>query len=198
MYIFNLRPDLVGQPTFVGNLLTPEECKAIISGGESNLQLEPGKTEGDQGQVRENLRKSEISWLTPDGEHRWLFDRIRDCINAVNSVWFRYTLVGFEGIQFTKYSNKGGQSDFYSSLTDTASLAGGNVRKLSFTIQLSDPETYSGGDVLLYSSLSDSASLSKTVGSISFFPSYTIHEVVPVTRGVRYSLVGWAVGPAFI
>jgi PKHD-type hydroxylase len=194
MYVFNLRPDLVGQPTFVGNLLTAEECKAIISGGEINL--EAGRTEGQE--VRENLRKSEISWLTPNGEYRWLFDRIRDCINAVNSDWFRYDLLGFEGIQFTKYSNKSGKPDFYSSHKDTQATDGGTVRKLSFTIQLSDPETYSGGDVLLYNSLSDSASLSKTVGSISFFPSYTIHEVVPVTRGVRYSLVGWAVGPAFI
>ena len=47
-------------------------------------------------------------------------------------------------------------------------------------------------------SLTDFATLSRATGSISFFPSYTIHEVKPVTRGTRYSLVGWACGPAFI
>ena len=132
-------------------------------------------------------------------EHAWLFNRIRDCTNAVNADWFRYDLIGFEGLQFTKYAyGKDARPDFYSSHKDTALLPGGTVRKLSFTIQLSDPETYEGGDVVLYNSLIDTANLSRALGSISFFPSYTIHEVTPVTRGVRHSLVGWACGPAFV
>ena len=195
MYLFNLRPTLVGQPTFVGNFLTEEQCRAIIGSCESNLQLQAGLIEDNQ--VHENLRSSTISWLSPEGEHRWLFDKIRDCMNAVNSDWFRYDLVGFEGIQFTKYSYQGGHADFYSSHIDILS-SNGTVRKLSFTIQLSDPDSYGGGDVVLYSSLIDSVALSRAIGSISFFPSYTIHEVVPVTSGVRYSLVGWGRGPAFI
>jgi len=195
MYLFNLRPDLTGQPTFIGNFLSEEQCKVIISSCDVTLQLQAGETE--DGRVHENLRSSGISWLTPDSNHRWLFDKIRDCINAVNSDWFRYKLVGFEGIQFTKYSYKAGRSDFYSSHVDTAS-SNGTVRKLSFTIQLSDPDNYSGGEVILYKSLIDSVAISKAVGSISFFPSYTIHEVAPVTKGVRYSLVGWGRGPAFV
>jgi PKHD-type hydroxylase len=136
--------------------------------------------------------------MNPDGEHRWLFERVRDCINAVNSDWFRYDLTGFEGIQFTKYSHRAGDADFYRSHKDTVTLPGGTVRKLSFTIQLSDPDSYGGGEVVLYESLTDSANLSRAIGSISLFPSYTIHEVAPVTHGVRYSLVGWACGPAFV
>lgn len=196
MYFFKLRSNFVGQPTFVGDFITPAECNAIIASGERDLKLQAGKTEDHQ--VHQNLRNSEIGWLNPEGEHQWLFEKIRDCMNAVNSDWFRYDLNGFEGIQFTKYPYKAGDSAFYSSHRDTAVLPGGNVRKLSFTIQLSDPESYSGGDVVLYESLTDSAALSRAVGSISFFPSYTIHEVVPVSRGVRYSLVGWACGPAFV
>lgn len=196
MYFFNLRSNLAGEPTFVGNFLTPDECTAIISSGENDLQLRAGRTENHQ--VNEHLRKSEIGWLNPDGEQRWLFERIRECTNAVNADCFRYALIGFEGIQFTKYSYKAGQSDFYSSHRDTAVLPGGTIRKLSFTIQLSDPETYTGGDVVLYNSLIDTVPLNRDAGSISFFPSYLIHEVAPVTKGVRYSLVGWACGPAFV
>jgi PKHD-type hydroxylase len=196
MYLFHLRPNLPGEPTYVGNLLTSDECKAIISTGERDLKLAPGRIDDER--IQDNLRKSEIAWLSPQSEHRWLFDRIKDCINAVNSDWFRYNLIGFEGIQFTKYSSKGGQSDFYASHTDLKSTDIGTIRKLSFSVQLSDPETYDGGDVLLYESLSASATMSKTVGSITFFPSYTVHEVLPVTSGVRYSLVGWAHGPPFV
>ena len=31
-------------------------------------------------------------------------------------------------------------------------------------------------------------------GTLVLFPSYTLHEVKPVTKGVRYSLVGWYEG----
>jgi predicted 2-oxoglutarate/Fe(II)-dependent dioxygenase YbiX len=195
MYFFNLKSNLTGQPTFIPNFLTQEECSAIIDKCEANLRLKAGGTE--DGKVHQELRSSEIAWLPPEGEHRWLFDRIRDCMNAVNSDWFRYDLVGFEGIQFTKYSHKTGRTDFYSSHVDTVA-SNGTVRKLSFTVQLSDPERYGGGDVILYKSLTDSAALSRAIGSISFFPSYTIHEVLAVTSGVRYSLVGWGHGPAFV
>lgn len=197
MFFFLLRSNLVGQATSVNNFLTPEECKAIVGSGENNLDLQVAKTEDHQ--VHQDLRKSEISWLDPNGEHAWLFNRIRDCTNDINAHWFGYNLIGFEGIQFTKYSyNKDGHPDYYSSHKDTALLPGGTIRKLSFTIQLSDPETYDGGDVVLYSSLTDSLALTGALGSISFFPSYTIHEVRPVTKGIRYSLVGWCCGPAFI
>lgn len=194
---FLLKSNVVGQPTFLADFLTPEECRTLVGSGEGRLGLQVARTE-DHG-VHENLRKSEIGWLDSDGEYAWLFDRIRECTNAVNADWFRYDLIGFEGLQFTKYAcNKDARPDFYSSHKDTALLPGGTVRKLSFTIQLSDPETYEGGDVVLYNSLIDTANLSRALGSISFFPSYTIHEVTPVTRGVRHSLVGWACGPAFV
>lgn len=196
MAFFLLRPDVVGQPIVVDKFLTPEECKAIIHSGESNLELKAGGTE--DGQVNQELRKSEISWFSPDAEQTWLFNKIKDCMNGVNTDWFRYNLIGFEGIQFTKYSYRSDEEpDYYSSHRDTMLLPGGTIRKLSFTVQLSDPEVYRGGDVLLYYSLSDPSPLSRALGSISFFPSYTVHEVTPVTKGIRYSLVGWACGPAF-
>ncbi|HEX7326972.1 MAG TPA: 2OG-Fe(II) oxygenase [Casimicrobiaceae bacterium] len=105
---------------------------------------------------------------------------------------------GFDGIQFTKYSHDQGKpGDHYGPHKDTRLLADGTIRKLSFTIQLSDSASYEGGDVVLYDSFTDFATLDRARGSISFFPSYTIHEVTPVSRGLRYSLVGWATGPSF-
>jgi PKHD-type hydroxylase len=191
-----LRPDVTGRPTTLNGFLTPDECRAIIDKGENHLDLRAGKTE-DHG-VHENLRKSETGWFEPT-DHQWLFDRISECINDVNRQWFRYDLVGFEGIQFTKYSSgKETAAGFYSAHKDTALLPGGTIRKLSFTIQLSDGEQYVGGDVILYSSFTDTLTLSRAAGSISFFPSYTIHEVTPVAKGIRYSLVGWGCGPAFV
>lgn len=193
---FNLGTNLAAEPTFIDRLLTPQECADIIAAGERDLPLAAGRTENHA--VNENLRRSDIGWLSPDGAQRWLFERVKECVNAVNGSWFGYKLLGFEGLQFTKYSYIAGQSDFYSTHVDTTILPGGTVRKLSFTIQLSGQTDYDGGDVVLYRSLTDTITLGKSVGSITLFPSYTIHEVMPVTRGVRYSLVGWASGPPFV
>lgn len=192
---FDLKPNLTGQPTSLAKLLTEAQCQTIIDNCEATFRLKSGRIE--DGSLRDELRRSEITWLTPEGQHRWLFDKIRDCVNAVNSDWFRYELFGFEGVQFTKYSYIAGRGDYYSSHVDTLA-SDGTVRKLSFTVQLSASDSYDGGDVVLYRSLIDSMTLSRAIGSISFFPSYTIHEVQPVTRGVRYSLVGWGRGPAFV
>ena len=154
--------------------------------GERNLGLAPGLVQSEQtdGLIDPAIRRSDIGWFTPEGEHRWLFDRIKECVNAVNADWFRFDLVGFEGIQFTKYSGTTGQSGFYASHIDLKSTNLGTMRKLSFTIQLSEPESYEGGDVALYDSFTESLTISRNVGSITFFPSYKLHEMRPVTRGV--------------
>ena len=36
------------------------------------------------------------------------------------------------------------------------------------------------------------------IGTMILFPSYVLHRVSEVTKGTRYSLVGWAHGNSFI
>ena len=68
------------------------------------------------------------------------------------------------------------------------------VRKLSFVLQLSNPEDYDGGELQIEDSLGGVMSAPKTKGIIIFFDSRTRHRVSKVTRGLRKSLVGWVVG----
>jgi PKHD-type hydroxylase len=37
----------------------------------------------------------------------------------------------------------------------------------------------------------------KDQGALAIFPSYTLHEVTPVTKNERYSLVCWVNGKQF-
>jgi predicted 2-oxoglutarate/Fe(II)-dependent dioxygenase YbiX len=62
------------------------------------------------------------------------------------------------------------------------SAPGTLIRKLSFTVQLSEPEDYKGGDLCLY--LGDKPEvMKKEQGFVALFPSYVLHEVKPVTQG---------------
>ena len=69
------------------------------------------------------------------------------------------------------------------------------VRKLSFSLQLSDPDDYEGGNVQFLDENGKSYFAPRQKGSIILFDSRTQHRVLKVTKGTRKSIVGWVVGP---
>ena len=69
------------------------------------------------------------------------------------------------------------------------------VRKLSFAMQLSDPDDYEGGNVQLLAEDGHSYIMPRKKGTIILFDSRTQHRVLKVTKGIRKSIVGWTVGP---
>ena len=69
------------------------------------------------------------------------------------------------------------------------------VRKLSFVVQLSNPEDYEGGNLQLLAEDGKSYFAPRQRGTIVIFDSRTQHRVLKVTKGQRKSLVGWVVGP---
>lgn len=90
--------------------------------------------------------------------------------------------------------------------TDQTSHEGlsGTIRKISLVAQLSDPEDYEGGDLLIESPASDqdpvvlSEKAFRPKGSVIVFPSFLRHKVSPVTRGKRHSLTTWFGGPPYV
>ena len=77
----------------------------------------------------------------------------------------------------------------------------GNLRKLSMTVQLTDPDEYEGGLFQIDRGPHFDNERYYTVreimqrGSIIVFPSFVYHQVTPVTKGARESLVMWSIGP---
>ena len=76
----------------------------------------------------------------------------------------------------------------------------GKVRKISMTLNLTDPKSYEGGNLkfdLGPHVKGDRLKVcddSRSQGSLIVFPSFTYHCVTPVTSGTRYSLVLWLLG----
>ena len=61
---------------------------------------------------------------------------------------------------------------------------------ISFTLFLSDPETYDGGGLLIADSAGD-REFRPAAGCAVFYPTGLLHRVMPVTSGVRLACVGW-------
>jgi PKHD-type hydroxylase len=173
---------------YVDNLFTPEECAQIIAIG--NTKLEEAKVGGNN-EADNNLRKSQIAWLYGQ-DIPFAFRRVTDNVLNLNSLFFNFDLFGMaEGFQFTRYD---APADFYGLHIDK--LLSGTVRKLSLTVQLSDPADYEGGELALQIG-KDAEVMPKELGKMVVFPSYVLHEVRPITKGTRYSLVAWITGKPF-
>jgi PKHD-type hydroxylase len=80
---------------------------------------------------------------------------------------------------------------------DYPGIGSGLERKLSVTVNLSDPGDYEGGDLQFLNGTGQLLTQSelRERGSVVVFPSTLGHRVTPITSGVRYALVGWMVGP---
>lgn len=78
----------------------------------------------------------------------------------------------------------------YGSHVDDA-LMNGVRTDVSFTLFLSDPDTYDGGALVIETSGSEE-DVKLPAGSMVVYPSTTLHRVGEVTRGARLAAVGWA------
>jgi PKHD-type hydroxylase len=187
---------------FANNVFTAEECEKIIKIGTSGTHASPltyGAV-GDLNSVKKNIkeiakiRRSPISWIRNDiPDNHWIYHRLQEVIKTINDQFFNFELTEIQSLQFTSYDAQ--EKGFYGKHIDMMHRGNG-TRKLSLTIQLSDPSDYAGGDLLLHTAENPERP-QRVQGTGIFFPGYTLHEVTPVTKGRRYSLVAWVLGPRF-
>jgi PKHD-type hydroxylase len=183
-----LKPDRCENWAWNQDAFTPTELDAIINIGNA-AELERASTfGGDDPKVRDSF----VQFLFPNEVTEWVFARLAGVVMGMNEAFFGFDLTGMEqGLQFTRYSAPGEHYEWH---IDRGMQTG--TRKLSLTLQLSDPETYDGGDLELWFG-GEPIKASRDRGMMTLFPSWAMHRVTPVTEGVRYSLVCWVSGPSF-
>lgn len=169
-------------------MFTNEELDKIVTTG-LELTSQDGVALGED----PTYRRSRIAWMNPNSENSWIYNTLTWNVQTVNRDYFEYDLTHIEPLQFTEYNES--YSGHYAPHLDIGKEMGG-ARKLTFILQLSDPAEYEGGEVRLH--LNNSPfSIPKERGKLIFFPSWVLHDVTPVTQGIRRSLVGWVAGPKF-
>jgi PKHD-type hydroxylase len=189
-FVWSFNTDTVENWAFFDNAFSKEECQKIIEIG-NKLELIESKL-GINGYIDKNIRDSKVSWISANSETEWIYRRLTDILMDINNKFFKFNVFGFlEGLQFTKYDAPNGKIAKH---IDKSMF--GKVRKLSISIQLSSSEDYEGGELALHIS-NEPTIMGKELGKLIAFPSYTLHEVIPITKGTRYSLVCWVSGEAF-
>ena len=143
--------------------------------------------------VDRDYRRSDVRWLSKDSDSIWVFERLAHVVSTINAAHYGFDLTGFgEPLQLSNYhEGNQGAYHFHQDL-----IAEGVSRKLSVVLQLSDPAEYEGGNLQLLLG-KEPINMSKQRGHIAVFPAWTLHQVTPVTKGTRQSLVSWVSGPPF-
>lgn len=173
---------------YIRSCLNTEKPHAALVGG-----INPNDPEQYDKMVQEahKHRKSNVCFLD-FFEYEFFYKKLCTAIHHVNLTNFNKVLYGIEPLQFAEYDSL--YEGFYGVHPDAVNTDNALTRSLSFSMQISKPEEYEGGEVLVYDG-NTTYTANKKYGSITFFDSRMLHEVTPVTSGFRRSIVGWILGP---
>lgn len=175
---------------YFDNAFSSDECKSIID----KFKNDVSKARIANDAVISETRDSNVYFIDSGAaENNWIFSRLATIIIRMNDQFFNFDIERIESVQFSEYDSA--YKGFYKSHVDAA-YETSTFRKLSFSLQLSNNDDYSGGNLLFHTSYNPQTA-PRTEGTLSLFPSYTLHEVTPVTEGTRYALVGWVLGKRF-
>ena len=186
-------PIPIGGPLIVWkDAFTPAEVDAIVAWGD---KLEPMKAEIiGRKENADHLRITRVAWMERNPATEWIYARMEEIVLRINSEFYKYDLYGVvEAFQYTIY--EGSEGGHYNWHVDMGKQ---NVepRKISLSLQLSDPATYEGCRLVLEAGDGPYAAEASR-GTIIAFPSYVLHRVTPIESGTRKSLVIWVAGPEF-
>jgi len=110
-------------------------------------------------------------------------------LNVNNEIW-KYDITHSNQSEFLMYDVNGK----YETHTDTFHNRSTEVRKLTVLVFLNDD--FEGGKFYI-ANAHERFYPEQKKGTVLIFPSFMPHGVEPVTKGIRYSVVTWMVGPYF-
>ena len=179
------------------DFLTEQEINRIITAPEWD-RLENAVVGGQDNNsvLNTDIRTSEVAWMNKSSYNEPLWDRLSTVVAEVNRRYFHFDLYGFyEPFQLGMYrAENQGHYDWH---TDMAMTDNNVPRKLSMSLLLNDPSEFEGGNLEIKGINNEPMNLELKKGRAWFFPSWVLHRVTPITRGVRKSLVVWVGGPPF-
>ena len=136
----------------------------------------------------------QIAQIPLDVHSTWLYDTVVKRVAEINTEYFGFDIVDCESMTWMQCDTQSQHvrySPCYNSLT-----MGRSLRKLSFVVQLSAQDDYTGGDLLVHQT-NVPLCLSRSQGSLTVFPSWCLTEMTQVTKGIKEIVIGHLRGPAF-
>jgi PKHD-type hydroxylase len=181
--------------SFVGKNMFNEKLLFDIDEYASHQQLEAGGSyastlDGEKQPMK--TRSTMIHWMTNEKYKNSLlpiYQQISYIVRKINDSMWGYSYTGYEPFQYSEYKI----GDHFDWHIDQNQFTGTEVRKISFSLGLSNKNEYEGGDLIIKSSDQEN-NYKLDRGDIVVFPSWMLHKVTPITKGKRRVVVGWGEG----
>jgi PKHD-type hydroxylase len=180
------------------NIFSNEELEKIITHFDT-LGLDKSEiSQHGNGILDGSIRTSLVKLHSVSPANEWIFARLNQAAQQANDHFFRFNLTGYDELQYTVYKGNGAHYDFHTDMPYWANLDTYLTRKLSFSLILSDPDQYDGGEFeFITDHPNKPVKAEQKKGDLILFPGWMIHRITPVLKGERKSLVGWIMGPKF-
>ena len=188
-------PVLSGALVAWQGLFSTDELDALVRLGDS-LALEKAELSGG-GANYENIRSTKVAWVPREPRTDALYRRMEEAVLELNARYFRFDLSGLAMFQYAVYGGaEGGHFDWHKDYGRDPNDPAQEPRKLTLSLQLSEASDYEGCELQVRAGNKIDIA-PKARGTLIAFPANVLHQVTPITRGQRRSLVIWAVGPEF-
>jgi PKHD-type hydroxylase len=177
---------------YFSNSFTDDEIEKIKGLSKKYSQIS-GTLGG--GIVDPEYRRSTICWIPLTEESQFIYDKIFNFVKDANKKMWNFNVsTNRNQIQFGEYnSNNEGFYDWHMDIGSGSQ----STRKISISVQLSDEDSYEGGNLEFMIHREIRLAPRKKASTI-IFPSFFNHRVTKVTKGIRQSLVLWIDGPAYV
>ena len=199
--------------------LDEDACDKIIRLAEDKLEKVSDEEETHDRPLEnlEDPKKTDIVWT----DEQWIYDAVWPSMAQANKeAGWKYEINSAETFQIARYKkgmfydwHADGKGDHFSAYdTPTNKLTHGRTRKLTMGLLLNDD--FEGGEfqIVKYDHLkplmretwvdrvpdNHISTVDLKKGSIVMFPSDMYHRVKPVTKGIRYTITLWFLGPPYV
>ncbi|MCC8472434.1 2OG-Fe(II) oxygenase [Xanthomonas arboricola] len=158
----------------------------------NDFEMVPGQTLEREGflVVAERRKVLTAFWPRSDSS-QWIYDRIDKVFFAAAKHWGLDVRETTEELKLCEYR----VGDHFQQWHADSGPGYASRRKISISIELSDPNDYTGGEFEMFPGISVSSSNGRLAGSAVVFPSHRHHRANPVQSGVRRVLINWISGP---
>ncbi|HEY9079698.1 2OG-Fe(II) oxygenase [Magnetovibrio sp.] len=175
----------------IPNAFSADECRHLT---DVFAQLDAVNGGLVAGRFDQNVRQSALVWVPEREDLAWVDTRMARLAADANRQLFNYALDGFdEQLQMAAY----GPGHYYDWHIDRGQGSTAGRRKLTLSVQLTQPDAYAGGELEINAD-GRPFQAPRDQGTAVVFAATTLHRVAPVLSGLRHSLVAWVHGPAFV
>lgn len=173
----------------IPQVLTRSQCEMIIADAKTLGMKRASVLSKDGSRVISRTRTCSSCWIPKSPHFQWIYNYMAAVVDEANAAHYQFDITDMQQLQVLRYQP-------FQKFKWHFDTYDGSDRKLTCVINLSRPESYVGGGLVVDGGW-EGMEKSTHQGSANLFPAWMKHKAKAPLWGERWSLVAWITGPAW-